>query len=413
MLSTKNSMRFFFGTSFGHFVNDGNFLMYPILIVYYSQLHIGLLILGVGAIIQNIVSGLLSSPIGMLADKIDRDGLLISVGLAIEALSLLVFALTFNERQYGDILVLVGTCLLGFGQAFYHPIGGTVLTLIFPRGQFEKFLGLNGSIASTGRSILPAVLGVATSALGYADGLSAIAVYTVIATVFIFFALSTFRRVDYSRKPKKETKPARGRIKLGKYRGFLVLLTALVFLRSMFTVSITTFLPYYVASYIGSGHLFYIFLTVMFIPAIFGQPLLGAVTASRGGKFTIALTTILGIIFFALFMSTHIFAIMLASASSFAFVVFSGFPVLMGYVGQVIPSEIITTADSYVWGIGGTVGGGAGLAVMTVLLHYLFPLPSSLAFWIMLIFGLVAAALVTSLPSRVKDDTDPETASSS
>lgn len=408
--SLKDSTRFFLGASFGHFVNDGNFLIFPILIVYYTDLHVGLLILGVGAIIQNLVSGFMSSPIGMLADKIDRDGLLISIGLALEALSLLVFALTFTERQYGNILVLAGTCLLGFGQAFYHPIGGSVLTLIFPRGQFEKFLGLNGSIASTSRAVLPAVIGVATSTLGYANGLLAIVVYMFIAISFIYFALSTFRRSNYRRESRQEQIPSKGRRKLGKYRGFLVLLTTLAFIRAMFTVSITTFLPDYVASYIGSGFLLYEFLTIMFIPTIVGQPFMGTLIAKKGGKFTVSLTTILAMVFFAVFMSTHLLVIMLASAASFAFVIFSGFPIFMGYVGQEIPSEIITTANSLVWGLGSTIGGAVGVAVITVLL---LSVPFSTAFWIMLIFGLIAAVLIAGLPPQTKEDADPVTTSSS
>lgn len=404
----RNSARYFIGTSFGHFVNDGNFFLFPILIIYYTNLDIGFLILGVGAIIQNLVSGLLSSPIGVLADRLDRDGLLIAIGLSLEALSLLIFAITFSERQYGNILVLTGTCVLGFGQAFYHPIGGSVLTLVFPKGRFERALGFNGAIASTGRAILPSMIGISVASLGYADGLYAILAYTVIATAFIYYALSTFRRSDYGAKESDEQKPAKERVKLGKYRGFLTLLISIIFLRSMFTVGVTTFLALYLTIFIKSHVLITEIITIMLVPAIVGQPFLGSVTASRGGRFAISLTTVLSVLFYVLFMITHILAIMITAYAAFVFVVYSGFPTLMGYVGQVVPSKIITTANSLVWGVGGTIGGAVGIAVVTVL-KVLTSITT--AFWVMLIFGIAATIMLVFLPSRSSSSEKPTSVS--
>ena len=55
-------------TSLAHFANDGSALFYPILITYYVQLP-GMTIsyLGVMAILFNLVSGALSTPIGKRA----------------------------------------------------------------------------------------------------------------------------------------------------------------------------------------------------------------------------------------------------------------------------------------------------------------------------------------------------------
>lgn len=370
--------------------------------VYFKDLHIGLLILGVGAIIQNLVSGLLSPAIGMLADRIDRDGLLIATGLSFEAISLVVFAITFREPQLGNILILVGTCILGFGQAFYHPIGGSVFTVLFPKGTFERYLGFNGSIAGTSRAVLPSVLGIATVSLGYSRGLLAIVLYMVIAILLIFYALYPFRRVDYqphtveNQESVSTQKAVKSKVGFEKYRGFLVLLISIIFLRSMFTSAVTTYLPLYLSLYIGSGLFLNMFLSIIFIPAIAGQPFMGIVTARKGGGFTVTMTTILAVVIFTLFMLTHNPIIMLVTFSTFAFAVFTGFPVLIGYVGQVMPKEFLTSANSLVWGVGGTVGAAAGLVVVVVLLSLSLSLVT--IFWITLIFGLAALVLLTILP---------------
>ena len=61
----------------GHFSNDGNFLLFPVLITYYSLIPgISLILLGAIAIIYNALSGLLSTPIGRFADRTDRDAFL-------------------------------------------------------------------------------------------------------------------------------------------------------------------------------------------------------------------------------------------------------------------------------------------------------------------------------------------------
>ena len=234
--------------------------------------------------------------------------------------------------------------------------------------------------------------------------MTAIFIYMLIASLLIYLALSSFSRSDF--RPHKE-KVGRTRTRfseLGKYRSFLVVLTILIFVRSMFTVSVSTFFPKYLSQFIGSSTLLGEFITISFVPTIIGQPLLGYITASRGGRFTISMTSLLGAGFFFVFMLTHNLIIMLLSFSAYAFMMFSSFPVLLGYVGQVIPSEFTTTANSLVWGTGSTIGGAAGISVVTAL-----TLLTSIAtsFWIMLILGVIAAILLTALSPKQSEYRSP------
>jgi len=82
----------------------------------------------------------------------------------------------------------------------------------------------------------------------------------------------------------------------------------------------------------------------------------------------------------------------------YVFTAFSGFPVLMGYVNQIVPREISTTAGGMVWGIGNTVGGGIGIAIISILLYVHTTLID--AMWIMTIFGAVSLILFPLIPNK-------------
>ncbi len=401
----SSSTRFFFGTSMAHFVNDGNFLMFPLLIVYYGDLHIGLLILGSGAIIESLISGFLSTPIGVLADSMDDDRLLIFLGLAIQSAALAVFGITFKAPQYGVILILLGTCLLGLGQSFYHPLGSSVLTLVYPQGKFEIFLGLNGSIASTGRAISPLIIGALVATLGYTNGLYSLALYMLIASFLVYYTLSTFRRADYRKVQKQHRVENVAKHSLSGFGWFLFVLTALIFVRSMFTSAITTFLPEYLSKYLGSGTYLTEILSVILIPAIFGQVFLARLTARKGGAVVVSVTSIISVLAFFVFMQTSDILIMLISLAIFAISVYNTFPVVLGYIGQIVPHEYISTANSLVWGVGATVGGAAGIAVATALIILT---NLTISFYIMLLLGVISSILLTVMWLRQPKNVNKE-----
>ena len=74
---------------------------------------------------------------------------------------------------------------------------------------------------------------------------------------------------------------------------------------------------------------------------------------------------------------------------------------LLGYVNQIVPKDITTTAHGMVWGIGNTVGGAAGIAVMSILLYLGVSLTHTM--WAMLAFGIASICFIPFIPEGGKN----------
>lgn len=399
-------------TSMGHFSNDGNFLLFPVLITYYSLIPgISLILLGAVAIIYNALSGLLSTPIGHLADRTDRDGLLLAAGIAINGSSVGVFAIPFLYHSLAIPAIIGGSILLGLGQSFYHPIGATIITESFDKKTATKMLGINGSFGSLGRALLPTVIVAVMILAGDTDGLLLIMLYLFIFAIVIYAGLKNFKR--NSNKPKKEKREANtvNRSIVKKYSKFLYILTLVIFVRSMFLTGTITFVPTFLTNVYHSRTEAVAIVTISFVTAIFGQPYFGSLTSKFGGRKIISFTTIISGVAFASFI--YFASNLIVSATSFAvfaFVTYSGFPVLLGYVNQVVPREISTTSNGLVWGVGQTLGGALGIAVLDGFKVFV-SLGDSLT--LMLIFALAAIVLLPLIPrnDRLPKSDTPSTES--
>ena len=399
-------------TSMGHFSNDGNFLLFPVLITYYSLIPgISLILLGAVAIIYNALSGLLSTPIGHLADRTDRDGLLLAAGIAINGSSVGVFAIPFLYHSLAIPAIIGGSVLLGLGQSFYHPIGATIITESFDKKTATKMLGINGSFGSLGRALLPTVIVAVMILAGDTDGLLLIMLYLFIFSIVIYAGLKNFKR--NSNKPKKEKREANtvSRSIVKKYSKFLYILTLVIFVRSMFLTGTITFVPTFLTNVYHSRTEAVAIVTISFVTAIFGQPYFGSLTSKFGGRKIISFTTIISGVAFASFI--YFASNLIVSATSFAvfaFVTYSGFPVLLGYVNQVVPREISTTSNGLVWGVGQTLGGALGIAVLDGFKVFV-SLGDSLT--LMLIFALAAIVLLPLIPrnDRLPKSDTPSTES--
>lgn len=392
----NSSLRSLAFTSVGHFANDGTAFMFPVLIVYYT--HVPVTVLGSLAIVYEVISGLLSTKIGTIADSGDRDAFLISLGILILGGSVLSFGLSFLLADLLYEFMLLGVVLLGIGQAFYHPIGATVLSQTFKKGRMPFALGINGAIASSGRAVMPFIMVSLFAIIGIGEGLGVISIYMFAAALAIYAGLRFFHRPE-KKKLDANISDADSNLPNGAdvFRGFLVILTVIVFIRSMFMLGVTMFAPKYLASVLSSKSLMSILLSASLLTAVFGQPFFGFLTSIKGGKFAITLSSVFAVIGFFIFLSTDSFPIIFIGYAVFTFMAFTGFPVLLGYVGQVIPPEYSTRSNSMVWGLGNTIGGAAGIAVYTVLYPFI---GLSDAMWVMLLFAVVSCLLLPLLPAR-------------
>lgn len=385
-------------TSLGHFSNDFTTLLFSVLIIYYSRdFGIGLAVLGAIAIAYNIISGFLSTPVGRFADRTGMHRWLMAGGILILGLSLVLFAVSFVSGQYLIPVMLAAVFLLGIGEAFYHPLGASILNKAYPKGSASA-LGINGSFGSVGRALLPIVLIPLILLVGKFYALIILGIYALVAGMAIFFGLG-FLKNGETHVAGKAKKAADNKSMLIRYRPILIAVVALVFVRAMFLLGTTTYISEYLLSRTGSEIMVGYILTISFITAIIGQPVFGKLTDIYGGKATIGVTTILSALFFLLFMlSGSNILLVTFFYSIFIFLSFTGFPVLLGYVNQIVPKEIATTAHGMVWGIGNTIGGAAGIAVMSLLLFLGLSLTSTM--WAMLVFGVASIFFLPFIPGR-------------
>ncbi|BBG22914.1 MFS transporter [Sulfuracidifex tepidarius] len=385
MLSRIRGLTF---TSMAHFLNDGTFLIFPLLIVYYEEIHVSDVILGTVAVLYTLLSGILSPFIGDFADKSEKDSLLIMTGILLEGIAMVSFAVSFRTLTYP--LMMLGAILLGIGQAFYHPIGGSILSNLFGKSS-GRALGINGSAGSVGRSLMPSLVSFLILLFTAIYGLLIYGVIMIVGAVVIRLGLEGYSKATRLRKPKEKLER--------QFVRFIILLGVMVFLRSMFITGVTTFTGKYVFSIYHSAFLAGIFLTIGFIGSIFGQPFFGFLTEKRGGKFSFILSSVMSLIFFVIFLYLKQFYISAIIYTFFTFSAFSSFPVLLGYVSQVFPKTFVTVANSYVWGIGVTVGGALGNAVVTAFLAYNIPLSTS--FIVLMVLAFLSLVMTPLLPKKV------------
>ncbi len=401
MKDTRKSLIF---TSLGHFANDGNFLLFPTLIAYYKVIpHISIAFLGVMAIIYNLLSGLLGPSIGKLADRIDRDGFLIFVGIFMEAISAILFGVAFIYELYASYIILIASIVLGAGQAFYHPIGASILAFTYGKKDSSSAMGINGSFGSLGRAIIPSMLVYSMLFFGHFGGLIVLSIYTFIAAFIIFTGLNFFKRskyikVDRAKHGRNTVEDKASREEYSKYSKFLYILTAIVFIRAFFLMGTVTFTPDYFDNVFNSKIIMGDIVTISFLGAVLGQPYFGTVVKKHGGKFTIAVTTIASTIFFGLMLITDNLYLITVIYLLYAIFAFTSFPVLLGYVAQTIPQKFSTRSNALVWSFGNIVGGSVGIAIVTLLLYVHISLYTSLI--IMLIFSIISIAMLPLLPSK-------------
>lgn len=386
-------------TSLSHFSVDGNFLLFPVLITYYRVIPgLSLFVIGLMPVLYNIISGSLSVFVGSYADKVDKDASILSFGILLNGISILFFSLPFLMRQDAYFFLVIGAVVLGVGQSIYHPLGATILSHTFGPRESPSYLGINGSFGSLGRSMFPPILIALVTLVGITLGLDALIIFFLIVAISVYFGLKFFKRKDYHFNLRQESKKEN---KLSAKRSlpfFFIIFIVIVFLRSMFISVSTTYIPTYLDDQFNSEQLMALILGIGFFAPVIGQPIFGYLTSRFGGKFTISLTSV-GLIvsfFIFLFISKSLISIA-ASFTSFAFFTYTGFPVLLGYVSQIIPEEHFTRANAMVWGIGSTIGGSFGLLLFDGLLLFTNMYRS---FILMTIFALASTLLLFYLPGR-------------
>ncbi|MHB8360822.1 MAG: MFS transporter [Thermoplasmataceae archaeon] len=363
----KSEVKALIFTSVGHFANDGTFLLFSALIVFYTNIGIPVYFTGSLAIVYTFLSGIFSLYVGKLSDRSNKDPELMSFGILIMGISVALLSLPFYMKSGEYIFVTIGAIILGVGQAFYHPIGANIIRFSKPGRDMSDYLGINGSFGSLGRSILILVFGGLVISTGKFSGTFLYGIIFIILSGIIYSG--TFRIRKPERRSKKINSSMRVELEGNKpVWGFIGVLTTSFFLRSMFLGSTAIYIFSYLDQIDGNNSaLSFIFLGVSLITPVLGQPFFGYLTRKKGGYYTVMLTGIISLVSFILFLSTNQYYIALIIYSVYAFAAYTGFPTLLGFIGQNVPASVSARANTIAWGLGNTVGGSVGLGVFLIL----------------------------------------------
>ncbi|MFP3143918.1 MAG: MFS transporter [Caldisphaera sp.] len=380
-------------TSLGHFLNDSYIIVFSILIAYYLDMKISASYLGVMGALINLISGLLSIWVGKSADKSGNHATLMLLGYILIGISIILYGLSFAYIKYYLLYISFASIILGSGLSFYHPLGGSILQHSFDPKDSPKALGINGSFGSLGRALFPIVIVFAIKYLGGSLGLSIIGVYTIVVGSLVFYGLKPIKiKADTKSFDKSNSK-----LNMSSFYYILIPLTIVVFIRAIFIAGVQTYAPTYLDHLFKSKVLMSIILTVSYALAIFGQPYFGKLTGDIGGKKIVYITTIFATIFyiaFILFKNPIIMSIMFMAFSLFAF---SGFPVLLGYVGQIVDKSLSARANSLIWGVGNTVGGALGILIGGILMNKIGLTNDMVLF---AFIGIVSTILLPLIPNK-------------
>jgi|GEM_PF-248651 MFS family permease len=378
-----------------HFTNDGNSIVFSVLIAYYIKLNISLAFLGSALAFSNLVSGFLSERIGFFADRSGRRGAMMAFGIALMGVAQLVFSASFFLSHDAMALLVPGVLILGIGLSFYHPLGSSIIAFATKGRSFSKQMGINGSFGSMGRAVFPSIVVGLLTFLGETMGTFTFGLILILVGVVIYVLSRSFDSlmVQEGRKPTSE------KLSLKPYRRFILVMTSLFMMNAVFSSSITNYiLPFYDSVY-NSKSLAALIAGIIFLTPVIGQPVQGLVVGRIGGRRALYITITSSVVVFSVFLFSHNIVAQVSSLAALAFFVFTGFPVVIGYSSVVTPKEYITRVNAIIWGLGSTVGSSIGAALGGTLIQFY---GYHTAFSIGWLFGMVAIAMLPLLPRKIE-----------
>ncbi|MGC9072234.1 MAG: MFS transporter [Acidilobus sp.] len=395
---TRERFRALAFTSLAHLLNDSFLVTMSVLIDFYLDMSVPALYLGVMAALVNVLSGLASPVISSLADRRGWHNQLMLLGFSLIGTSSLLFAGAFIPVGVVRLaLIGLGAVFLGLGLSFYHPLGGAILQYAY-EGNAGPALGINGAFGSIGRALFPLMMVLAIKALGGGAGLSLIAVYVYALASVIYLGLRPFHM------PHTGETRSQSASRLLAYYNALAPLTLVVFIRAMFMSGAMTYFPTYVDSIVHSKVLMGVIVTASYATAIVGQPFFGWLVGRIGGRNVIVITTIASTAFYIAFLLVRDLYLLTTLLAMYSFFAMSGFPVLLGYVSEVVGPEARAQANSLVWGVGNTVGGAVGIMVggsLVSISRLTFMVTTTgldAAMWSFAVFALISMALLILIP---------------
>jgi MFS family permease len=342
-----------------HFINDGSVFFVPfIAAILAAQKGVSPLDISLMFFVFYASSSALSLYVGRVADRSGRAFFMIGLGLALLSTGMVVFylSLTYMEGPSLILLIMLAAFIAGFGSAFYHPLGASVLQSAYLKKSGGLALGINGSLGSVGRALYPSLFFVIGA---YLTGYSPIVFFAVVG-----FLAATI--VTAGSKSDGDEKLMGNRVPQREGRSIMtkgiVTLTLIAFLRSLATQGISSWIPTYLSTQKGLGvsNTLGLSLTTMYASAIVGQPVFGLLMDRFDKRAVLGLSSVGSALSVLAYLSVSDPIVGLGVLFIFGFFTFSAFPLLLALTSDYVPRGPSSLANALVWGIGSTAGGVVG-----------------------------------------------------
>jgi FSR family fosmidomycin resistance protein-like MFS transporter len=420
-LKMQSNMKSLVATSLAHFVNDGNIYvfitLYPILfpLEYYSLGSTklpSLFLIGILIALQNAFSVVASPPVGRTADRTGKYRGLLSLGLCLMGIGIAGYALSILFVSGGLLfLTLIPFSIIaGIGGAFYHPLGGSVLSKTWPYRSVGRAMGINGAMGSTGRALFPLLVVSLVTFLAI-PGVMVLALLGFVIALLVFIIL---REVNFFTPTKQTDTVGASKIqeryddkKIRKHEisilsviHSILALTIVAFLRGVFSFGVVSFVPEYLESVSGLkyGITLGLALTLVLALPIFGQLFFGTLADKFGRRLVLGITTVGSAMAILLLLYTHDVYLEIILLTLFGFFAFTQFPLLMPLSSNAVPREAATLSNSIVWGIGNSGGNSIGPFLVGLLASPSFLSTLNGAFLIVTIISLLSTPLLLFVP---------------
>ena len=354
-LSKSRALAF---SSLGHFVNDGSGFFVPFIVAVFAALN-GLSVLEVSLLLfLSPFSTMVFSPYaGRWADRSGAPGRLMALGIACLGFGLVGFGFVAAFTSGTELFALALLCdfVMGFGGAFYHPLGASVLQTAFKGGTEGRALGLNGAMGSVGRATYPPIYTVLiVPFLAEAGGFAFLGVVGVGAALMIWMGLG---RAESGHR-RNEGPPASVKSSFTKP---MIALLVVSFVRSASLFGVAQYAPTFLSNNrgLGVGSLLGLAIFVFYASAIVGQPFFGLLTDRLDHRLVLAISTLgaAGSIFGYVDSGG---LVSVAWLSLFGFFAYSGFPLLMAMASDYSAENSLALGNSLVWGLGSSGGTSLG-----------------------------------------------------
>lgn len=334
--------RYVLTLSFAHFYHDtfSSFLA-PILPVLIKNLGLSLSLAALLSLFQRIPS-LINPFIGVVADELPLTYFVVITPL----ITAIVMSLLPISSSYLFLVLLLIT--MGLSAAFFHVPTPVLMRKVSGRkvGTGMSFFMLGGELA---RSVGPIVILGAVSLWGM-KGTFRLIFFGIAGSIFLYFMLKNLSKV---KRPDKRSLLAKDDSKAGasahleidmerkylsglkevlkRHKRLFIILSGIVFSKSVIASSFTAFLPTYLTSRGSSLWLAGISLSVLEFAGAAGTFASGVFSDFIGRKWMLLLITILSPAFVVLFLISH-GVFILPSLMLLGFFIFSASPVIMALV---------------------------------------------------------------------------------